>query len=243
MIPRRPILYHQIEALAKIGVSTVILAVSYLEEQLEQAAPEIKAKYGVDIIISVEDEPMGTAGPIALAKKYLDDDKPFFVFNSDVTCSFPLEKLYNFHMAHGKEGTIMVTPVEEPSKYGVVLADSTGCIEQFVEKPQTYVGNCINAGLYILNPSILKRIPTRPTSIEKEIFPQMASEHQLYSLTLDGFWMDIGRPTDYLTGVDMTLAYYKESRPEKLTAGSGHLIIVCSFCPFSTSVGRVLHHL
>lgn len=69
-----------------------------------------------------------------------------------------------------------------------------------MEKPTVYVSNKINAGLYLLNVSIIDRIEMRPTSIEREIFPQMASEGQLYQMSLDGYWMDIGQPKDYLIG-------------------------------------------
>lgn len=88
--------------------------------------------------MSIEDVPMGTAGPIRLAKeKILADNESglLFVFNSDVICEFPLEKLIAFHKGHGKEGTILVTEVEDPTKYGVVVAKENGQIEQFVEKP------------------------------------------------------------------------------------------------------------
>lgn len=84
---------------------------------------------------------------------------PFFVLNSDVICEYPFERLRDFHLAHGKEGTIVVTKVEEPSKYGVVVTKKgESLIERFVEKPQEYVGNRINAGIYLLNPSMLNRI-------------------------------------------------------------------------------------
>merc|ERR1712076_346288 len=103
-----------------------------------------------------------------------------------------------FHKGHGREGTIVVTKVEEPSKYGVVVYDqSTGKIASFVEKPQEFISNKINAGMYIFNPSILNRIENRPMSIEKEVFPFMADDTQLYCMELDGFWMDIGQPKDY----------------------------------------------
>jgi mannose-1-phosphate guanylyltransferase len=103
-----------------------------------------------------------------------------FVFNSDVICNYPLDKLIEFHKAHGKEGTIMVTEVEDPSKYGVVVADEENQIQRFVEKPQQYISNKINAGLYLFNTSIIDRIENRPTSIEREIFPKMADEGQIY---------------------------------------------------------------
>lgn len=81
---------------------------------------------------------MGTAGPIRLAKdKILADNSSglLFVFNSDVICEFPLEKLVEYHKSHGKEGTILVTTVEDPTKYGVVVSREDGQITQFVEKP------------------------------------------------------------------------------------------------------------
>lgn len=80
------------------------------------------------------------AGPLALAREHLDDGEPFFVLNSDVTCAYPLRALLEFHHRHGKEGTIIVTQVAEPSKYGVVVfKEADGRIEHFVEKPQTFV--------------------------------------------------------------------------------------------------------
>ncbi len=94
-----------------------------------------------------------------MAKDLLDGDEPFFVLNSDVICDFPFKEMIEFHREHGREGTIVVTKVEEPSKYGVVVFDELhGQIERFVEKPDEYVSNKINAGLYMFNPSILKRI-------------------------------------------------------------------------------------
>jgi mannose-1-phosphate guanylyltransferase len=159
----------------------------------------------VKIEYSQETEPMGTAGPLALARDLLlkdsEPDQPFFVLNSDVTSEFPFNDLLEFHKAHKKEGTIMVTTVAEPSKYGVVVYDhDSGRIDRFVEKPQVYVGNKINAGMYIFSASMLNRIELRPTSIEKEIFPAMAEDGQLYAMELKGFWMDVGQPKDFLSG-------------------------------------------
>jgi len=135
------------------------------------------------------------------------------MMNSDVICQFDLVGLLEFHKKHGKEGTITVTRVEEPSKYGVVVSNESNEIQRFVEKPQVYVGNNINAGMYIFNPSILKRVELRPTSIEKEIFPKMAEDKQLYCFQLRGFWMDVGQPKDYLFAVSLYLAHLKSLAP------------------------------
>lgn len=168
---------------------------------MEAELKEETEKLGVTLIFSHEAEPLGTAGPLALAKDILSKSaEPFFVLNSDVICDFPFQELEKFHRNHGKEGTIVVTKVEEPSKYGVVLYDEFGRIESFIEKPQEFVSNKINAGLYIFNPSVLNRIELKPTSIEKEVFPLMSKDRQLYAFELSGFWMDIGQPKDFLTG-------------------------------------------
>lgn len=217
-----PILEHQIAALAEVGVSEIVLAVSYRPEDMREALKAMEEKYKVKLVVSVEEEPLGTAGPLALARTHLAaDGEVFFVFNSDVTCEYPLKELLAFHAKHGCEGTICVTRVNEPSKYGVVVHDASGKIQHFVEKPQTFVGNHINAGLYCFSPKILDRIPLKPTSIEKEIFPVMADEGQLWAMVLPGYWMDIGQPRDYLTGQALHLAALRKRSPEKLASGAG----------------------
>ena len=90
--------------------------------------------------------------------------------------------------------------VEDPSKYGVVITDADGRVERFVEKPKKFVGDAINAGIYCLNPSVLDRIENRPTSIEKETFPLIAADGKLFAQELEGYWMDVGQPKDYLSG-------------------------------------------
>ncbi|XP_053577115.1 mannose-1-phosphate guanyltransferase beta isoform X2 [Bombina bombina] len=194
----KPILLHQVEALVKLGIR---------------------------ISMSHEKEPLGTAGPLALARELLTENSdPFFVLNSDVICDFPFEDMVRFHTHHGKEGTIVVTKVEEPSKYGVVVYEAdSGLIQRFVEKPQVFVSNKINSGLYIFCPSVLDRIQLRPTSIEKEIFPVMAQEGQLFAMELQGFWMDIGQPKDFLTGMCLYLQSVRQKNPERLHAGPGFI--------------------
>ncbi|CAF1214164.1 unnamed protein product [Adineta steineri] len=214
----KPMVFHQIEALAHAGVTHVILAVSYLSDMLQREM-EVEAKrLNIKITLSQETEPLGTAGPLALARKHLQSDNdPFFVLNSDIICEFPFEDMIKFHKDHQCEGTICVTKVEEPSKYGVVIYEqSSGKIDRFVEKPREYVSNKINAGLYIFNPTIVNRVELRPTSIEKEIFPAMAEDEQLFAFELKGFWMDVGQPKDYLTGMSLYLNYMRHSYPERL---------------------------
>ena len=104
----------------------------------------------------------------------------------------------------------MLATVEDPSRFGVVVHEQeTGKVQRFVEKPKQFVGNHINAGIYVLNTSILDRIPERFCMIETEIYPKLAEEGQLYSLPIkDNFWYDIGKPADYIKAQGAYLKYY-----------------------------------
>jgi len=232
----KPSIIHQIEALVKIGVTEVVLAVNYQPDLMSAVMREWEQKLGIKITYSQESQPMGTAGPLALARDLLSDGDPFFVLNSDVICSFPFADLLAFHKKHGAEGTILVTKVDEPSKYGVVVSGEDGKIQRFVEKPKVYVGNKINAGIYIFNSKILDRIELKPTSIEKEIFPLMADEGQLYCMTLPGYWMDIGQPKDFLAGLTMYLGAQEECNPSSLATGDG--IVGPVFVDPSAKIGK-----
>jgi mannose-1-phosphate guanylyltransferase len=184
---------------------------------------QFEERFNIRIEFSLEPEPLGTAGPLKLAEKtLLKDDSPFFVLNSDVICDYPFKQLVEFHKAHGDEGTIIVTKVEEPSKYGVVVhkPGHSSCIDRFVEKPVEFVGNRINAGIYIFNPSVIDRIELRPTSIEQETFPAMCKDGKLHSFDLEGFWMDVGQPKDFLTGTCLYLSSLTKKGSKQLAAHS-----------------------
>ncbi|CAN0926501.1 Mannose-1-phosphate guanylyltransferase 1 [Linum grandiflorum] len=222
----KPMILHQIEALKSIGVTEVVLAINYQPEVMLTFLKEYEKKLEIKITCSQETEPLGTAGPLALARDKLIDGsgEPFFVLNSDVISEYPLKEMIAFHKSHGGEASIIVTKVDEPSKYGVVvMEEATGKVEKFVEKPKIFVGNKINAGIYLLNPSVLDMIELRPTSIEKEVFPKIASQKKLFAMVLPGFWMDIGQPKDYITGLRLYLDSLRKKSSSKLAAGS-HII-------------------
>lgn len=242
----QPMVMHQIKHLVEVGVNHVILAVAYKVEMMNRFVEEQEQLLGIRITLSQEKHPLGTAGPLALARDHLLDkdengaiihnnnninlerngltngnDVPFFVLNSDIICDYPFQKMIDFHRSHKAEGTIVVTRVDNPAKYGVVVYDGEGKVERFVEKPTEFVSNKINAGLYIFNKSILDRIDLRPTSIEKETFPEMAMAQQLYALELDGYWMDVGQPVDYLKGMGLFLNWLQQTSAQSLAKGEG----------------------
>lgn len=224
-----PMIMHQIRALASVGVTDIVLAVNYQPQTMTKAMERVSQELGVKIHFSIEEEPLGTAGPLALAKDLLKgengEEETFFVLNSDVICEFPFKRLLDFHTSHGCEGTLATTPVQDPSKYGVILLhDGTTKIDKFVEKPQTFVGNQINAGIYIFNSKVLDRIQPIPTSIEKEIFPDMAKQGQLHATPLEGFWADVGQPKDFLTGTGLFLEALAKETKTLSTNGKSHLV-------------------
>lgn len=181
-----PMVVHQIRALKEVGVTEVILAISYKPDVMQAFVDEWSSKIGIKITISRELEPMGTAGPLALARSVLDDGsgEPFFVMNADVVCDYPLKDMIAAHKVKQAEATILVTKVADPSAFGVVVMDGQQCVERFVEKPKEFVGDKINAGIYLVSPAILNRIEMRPTSIERETFPAIAADKKLFAFTL-----------------------------------------------------------
>ncbi|EZG65034.1 mannose-1-phosphate guanyltransferase beta [Gregarina niphandrodes] len=220
----KPIVEYQIRALVELGVKHVILAVAYQPDAMKDALRRLETKYNIRISCSIEDEPLLTAGPIRLAESMLmereegeQDADLFYVFNSDIIAEYPLKEMLKFHKQHGKEGTICLTKVKDPSLFGVVLSDPvTGQISRFIEKPQEWINDDINAGIYLFNTSMIRRIEHRPVSIEKEIFPRMCQDGQLYSYQLPGYWADIGKPRDFLDGTRLYLQALQEKQSSSL---------------------------
>ncbi|CAH8532749.1 unnamed protein product [Schistosoma intercalatum] len=217
----KPMLLHQIKALLEVDITEIILAINreaeVLESSIRESCDKVIQNTSVKIVFSYEKEALDTGGPLAQAAPFLAGER-FFVLNSDIICNYPFKRMLEFHLSHGKEGTMAVTKVEEPSKYGAVVHnDQTGLVKRFVEKPSEYVANRINAGLYIFEPTILKRIEAKPMSIETAVFPAMVRDSELYCIEFSGFWMDIGQPADYLTGMRLYLGHLYECKSPLLT--------------------------
>jgi len=155
----------------------------------------------VRLAYAVESTPLDTAGAIRFAATEVGVDDTFVVVNGDVLTDLDVGALVARHRAAGGEGTIHLTPVEDPSAFGVVPTDDEGRVLAFIEKParEEAPTNLINAGTYVLEPSVLARIPAdRPVSIERETFPALVAEGKLFALATDDYWLDAGRPAEYL---------------------------------------------
>ncbi len=193
-----PFVERQLAWLAKFGVDEAVLSLGYLPDAfVDHFADE---RFGdMKLRFVVEREPLGTAGGIRFAAEGLDER--LVVCNGDVLTDLDLGAFVEFHESRGAAATISLAQVEDPSAFGVVPTRADGEVIAFVEKPPRDQAptNWINAGTYVLEPSVLASIPPRlNVSIERETFPRML-EHpgQLYAMRSAGYWLDIGTPEKY----------------------------------------------
>ena len=194
-----PFLERTIARLRGAGVTDVVLATGYLPQAIRDHFCE-GDRIGVRITYVVEDTPLGTAGAIRNVADKITG--PFFVLNGDVLTGLDLRAMLAFHEIRGGIGVLHTIRVDDPSAFGCVVADAVGRVSSFVEKPprESAPTNDINAGTYLLERSVLDAIPAgRPVSIERETFPQLiAAGEALYSFTTTDYWLDVGRPAQYL---------------------------------------------
>ncbi len=185
--------------LAAHGVTEAVLSLGYQPDAFLTAFPDDRAA-GVALSYAIDPEPLDTAGAVGFAAKGAGVESTFVVVNGDVLTDHDLTTLVEFHRTHGAEGTIALTRVDDPSAYGVVATDERGKVEAFVEKPspETAPSNFINAGIYVLEPAVLDRIPAGPSSIERKVFPAMVRGGSLYALASPAYWIDVGTPVTYL---------------------------------------------
>ena len=194
-----PLLVRLIAQLEAGGVDHVTLALGFLPEPFVAAFPDGRCG-GVELDYAIEPEPLDTAGAIRFAADHAGIDDTFVVVNGDVLTDLSIADIVTAHRAADAEATIHLIGVEDPSSFGVVELDGSGRILRFVEKPApgTEPSNLINAGTYVLEPSVLDRIPLgERSSIERDTFPAIARDGRFHSLATDDYWIDAGRPDLY----------------------------------------------
>ena len=199
-VAHRPMIEHAVDHLARHGVTEVVLSVGFRPDAFEAAYPDGRCA-GVPVRYAVEPEPLDTAGAIGFAARDAGIDDTFLACNGDVLTDLDIGALVDSHRATGAAATIALTRVDDPSRYGVVPTDHDGRVLGFFEKPlpgQTPT-NLVNAGTYVLEPSVLDRIPVgRPASVERQVFPAMAVDGTLFAMAFDSYWVDVGTPATYL---------------------------------------------
>ncbi|HWC13336.1 MAG TPA: NDP-sugar synthase, partial [Actinomycetota bacterium] len=223
-IANRPHVDHVLDLLERHGLRDVVLLTSYLADRFAAVVDRARER-GLSVAVAHESEPLGTAGALKNAHHLVGDDT-FVAMNGDVLTDVDITSLVQFHRDRKADGTILLTRVDDPSAFGVVPTDDDGRVERFFEKPPRDEAptDLINAGVYVLEPSILDEIASGEiVSIERDVFPSLAAQGRLFARATDAYWMDIGTPHKYLRAnldaLDGTFAGPWSDPPQGYLAG------------------------
>src|SRR3954462_5271586 len=183
--------------LKRHGVDDVLLSCGYRSHDVERVLGN--QHRGMRLRYVIEDEPLGTAGPLRLAADEGGLEERVLVLNGDTLTDLDLSAEIAQHEATNAKATLALVAVEDTASYGVVPTSDDGQVEAFLEKqPGPAPTNRINAGAYVLESSLVDMVPAgRAVSIEREVFPELVG-NGLYGYTADAYWMDIGTPERYL---------------------------------------------
>lgn len=193
----KPMVQHIIEQLKSHGVTEVILAVYYKAEKIKEYFGN-GHQFGMEIKYVEETRPLGTAGPLRLAKKYLRES--FFIVWGDILSHLDLTDFMHFHKEHGGLATVALTTVSDPSRYGVAMLNGNQIVG-FVEKPKKgkAPSNLINSGMAIMEPEIIDKYVSKrgKAMVEYDIYPKLAKEGKLFGYPFQGQWFDTGTHEAY----------------------------------------------
>jgi mannose-1-phosphate guanylyltransferase / phosphomannomutase len=194
----KPCMEHILELLRAHEFTDVVVTVAFLPQAIRTYFGDGET-LGLSIEYSVEESPLGTAGSVRLASDRLDET--FLVISGDALCDIDLRKIVDFHQEKGAAVTIGLKSVENPLEFGIVVTDEEGRVERFLEKPSwgQVFSDTINTGIYVLEPEVLRHIPTdRPFDFSKELFPLLLEMGRpIYGYVCEGYWQDIGNLDQY----------------------------------------------
>ena len=195
----RPFLRYQIDLVRQIPeIDEVILSLNYQPDRIEDVFGD-GSSLGVKIRYVVEPEPLGTGGAIKYAARGVTGS--VVVFNGDVLTQIDLAGVIALHQTRRAKATIVLTPVDNPTAYGLVETHADGRVKRFLEKPKAdeITTNRINAGMYVLEPDTFDRIPDGvPWSIERKYFPSLVERNETFvAYVYEGYWIDIGTHEKY----------------------------------------------
>ena len=194
----KPVTEHQILAAQRAGITTLVLATSYLSEVFIPYFGD-GSKWGIDLRYAVEKEPLGTGGAIANAAAHLDkgaSDEAVVIFNGDVLSQHNLAAQIEFHKKSSADVTLHLIQVADARAFGCVPTAADGRVEAFLEKMENPVTDWINAGCYIFSREVIDSIPRDTVvSVERETFPQLINEQRrVFAYKEAAYWLDIGNP-------------------------------------------------
>jgi len=195
-----PLLELELLHLKQYGVDEVILSSGYLPDVFDEYFGD-GSRLGMKLIHVTEDEPLGTCGAVKNVERFLGDDT-VIVCNGDILTDLDIAALFSYHMEKKATVTITLTPVEDPTAYGLVPLHPDGRIKEFLEKPSwdQVVTNLINAGTYVIDPKVFQQVPPNQNySFERELFPSLLEQGvPMYGFPSDCYWLDLGTPAKYL---------------------------------------------
>lgn len=191
-IGEKAILEVQIERLKENGFERIILATNYKSDYIEKFLGD-GTRYGVELIISKEESPLGTAGPLKLVKDYLSE--PFVVMNGDIMTDLSFSDFYETSCKNDSWLTVCIKKIVMPYSFGNIEFEGDR-VTNIVEKPDiiTYA----LAGIYCMKPEILELIPDGEYfGIDKLMFKMFEKKLPINKYDINGYWLDIGRSDDY----------------------------------------------
>jgi len=200
MVPvlNRPMMTYIVELLKKHGITDIAVTLQYMPESIKDHFGN-GGEHGVNMKYFIEETPLGTAGSVKNACEFLDDT--FVVISGDALTDFDLGSAVRFHRQKGSLATLVLTRVDTPLEYGVVITEPSGSIRQFLEKPSwgEVFSDTVNTGIYILEPEVLSYIQKgQKFDFSKDLFPLLLKEERpLFGVTLEGYWCDIGNLQQY----------------------------------------------
>ena len=208
----RPFLELLVRQLGAQGIRHLVMSTGYLAEQVEEVFRD-GSDFGATIEYSNETVPLGTAGALKLAQRYVQDESEFLVINGDTFLEIDFNEFIFFHRKHSSLATMAVVPVENSSRYGTVQVGADGRILGFLEKTGQNAPGIINAGVYVFSYAAMALIPQGPASLEREVFPLLMGQG-FYAIEQRGMFIDIGTPDDYARAKKMydllaDAAFYK----------------------------------
>ena len=218
-VVNRPFLLFQLDILAKAGIKEVTLSLSYQPNKIEDLLGD-GTDHGVHLSFVTEPSPMGTGGAYRFASGA--NRETTIVLNGDILTNADIKRITDFHRSKNAEATIALFPVPDPSNYGLVETDQQGKVLRFIEKPSPEEAgalglNHINAGIYVLEPSVLDLIPEgENASFEYDVFPKLLdSKKPFYAYLMNSeYWRDIGTPESYLAAHHDLLAGKVDGVPD-----------------------------
>jgi len=200
MVPivNKPMMEHIVELLVRNGFRQIAVTMCYLPEIIEEHFGDGR-EYGVDFHYYREETPLGTAGSVRNAEQFLDDT--FIVISGDALTDFDLSQAVRFHREKGAIATLVLTRVDTPLEYGVVMLDEEGLVQRFLEKPSwgEVFSDTVNTGIYILEPEIFEYFSKGEVfDFSKDLFPILLQEQKpMYGYVAGGYWSDIGNLDQY----------------------------------------------